>query len=102
MKILYITTPNTEVAHNIAENLLEASYASCVNILPQARSIYKWQGELKRETEIILIAKIPDAMVKQAINKAEELHPYQTPAILVLNITDGSKNFLQWVDNPDE
>ena len=94
---VYSTFPDAETARRVAEALVAARLAACVNIAPPVRSIYRWEGKVADEKEYLLIIKSSRDLfteIKAAISK---IHSYHTPEIICLPIIDGSRNYLQWV-----
>lgn len=96
--IVLITAPSIEVAEKIARNLVEQRLAACVNILPQIRSIYAWEGQVNDEPEILLIAKTQANLFEnQFISAVRALHPYQVPEIIAVPVSAGFAAYLQWI-----
>jgi periplasmic divalent cation tolerance protein len=91
------TCPNSIEAAKLAAGLVESELAACVNILPEIRSIYRWQGDLHNDEEVLMIAKT----TRQAYSRVEkwliEHHPYDVPEILAIPVQAGSSSYLEWV-----
>lgn len=83
----------------IAMKLLEERLVACTNIIPQITSIYLWKGKLETDNESILMAKTREDKVDQVIERVKELHSYETPCILQLEVKKGSEEYLQWIEN---
>lgn len=96
---IYSTTGNIEDAKKIARLLVEEKLVACVNILPKIESVYRWQGKIEEDSECVLIAKTTDKNVDKAIQKIQELHPYDVPDIVVLPIIKGLKKYLKYVED---
>lgn len=97
--IVLITTPNQEVAHQIANHLVEKHLAACGNIVSNIQSIFPWQGEVQQEGEVLLILKTHSALLHtRLIPEVKAIHPYTTPEIIALPIIDGSRDYLEWLD----
>lgn len=92
-----ITVPNDEVAASIATELVSKNLAACVNILPGVESVYHWEGELERSSEILLICKTTAARFADLEEEVTALHPYETPEILALEVEAVSKKYGAWV-----
>ena len=99
MYLLYITTSDKNEALKIANHLIEEELAACCNITEGAISVYKWQGSLKEEREVQLLAKTSKAKLKKAIERINQIHSYDIPCVLAIKIKKGSKDFIKWVDN---
>jgi len=99
-RITYITTP-VEVAEQIAAALVEEDLARCVNIIEQVRSIYKWEGQIEKVAESLLIVKAPAENTNALIEKIREIHPYEVPEILCTDIADGNPDYLDWLSGKE-
>ncbi len=97
--LIYITTSESSESKKIAKILLEEKLVACTNIIPQINSLYLWKGEIEENNESILIAKTNADKVDQVIQRIEELHSYETPCILQLEVKKGSEGYLMWMDN---
>jgi periplasmic divalent cation tolerance protein len=97
--IVLITAPSVEVGKQIASSLVERKLAACVNIIPSMLSIYRWEGEIATEEEVLLVVKSRgDIFESQLIEAVQELHPYEVPEIIALPIWKGVKNYLDWIE----
>ncbi len=94
---VYSTFPDLAMAESIGGELVEAGLAACVNILPGMRSIYRWQGKIENDDEVVAIFKSQASRADELIAAIEVRHPYDTPAIVVLPITKGSASYLNWI-----
>jgi len=99
MRLLYITCGSEEEAVKIAQILLSEKLIACANIIAGSTSIYKWQGEVKQHKEAIMFAKTTLKNTKSAIERAQKLHSYELPCILVLPVEGGLPEFIDWVKN---
>ncbi len=95
---LYITTATLEEAQRIGEALVGERLAACANILPGARSIYRWQGQIVRDNEVVIIAKTRAALVEAAIARVKALHSYQVPCVVAHPILAGNPDYLAWLE----
>ena len=95
--VVLMTAANREEANQIAELLVSARLAACVQILPEIESVYRWQGEVKREQEILLLAKATRARFDEIESKVRAMHSYETPEIIALPITAASEPYLNWL-----
>ena len=77
--------------------LVEERLAACVNLLATMESIYRWEGQIERETERQVIIKTSRDRVAALWDRVRELHPYEVPEFLVLQIADGNDAYLRWV-----
>lgn len=97
--MVYITTSGGEESKKIAKVLLEEKIVACANILPNMESIYWWEGKLEEDVESILLVKTRSELVDKVIDKVREIHSYQTPCALEIQIKKGSPDYLDWLDN---
>jgi periplasmic divalent cation tolerance protein len=97
MKVVLTNLPPDQ-ATDIARKLVEERLAACVNILP-VQSIYRWKGELCEEAECTLLIKTGSATSESLRNRLQELHPYDLPEIIALDIShkDSLMDYVQWV-----
>lgn len=95
--ICLCTCPDTASADRIAGVLIEARLAACVNLLPGMQSVYRWQGGVERATEVLLLIKSSDTRRDAVVARIAELHPYDVPEIIVLDIAAGLPAYLQWI-----
>ncbi len=97
LRIVYITFPDLDLATKIAKILVEEGLAACVNIYPVVHSIYKWQGQLCNETELVLLAKTTVNSVARLMARVKELHSYECPAMLSIVVDQANSDFESWV-----
>ncbi len=95
--IVLITAPREEEAARIARGLVEVELAACVNIVRDIRSLYRWQGRIEDEHEVLLIAKTRRDLFESLVQRVKELHSYSVPEILALPVIDGSGDYLKWL-----
>ncbi len=86
------------MARHASQTLLQEKLAACTNLLPGMESHYWWQGKLETSKECILILKTRSELKAQLINRLEGLHPYDTPCILEIAVTDGNYKYLNWLN----
>jgi periplasmic divalent cation tolerance protein len=96
--VVLITAPSEEEALKIATALVDEKLAACVNIVPGLRSIYRWEGKLCDEREVLLIAKTKSSVFGKLQERVRSLHPYTTPEIIAIPVTAGFEGYLKWVD----
>lgn len=97
VRIVLITAPCGEPAQELAKVLVAEGLAACINRIPGVESTYTWEGNLEVDAEDLLIVKTTSGWVEKLTNRAIELHPYDVPEVLVLDVTDGSEFYLDWV-----
>ena len=96
--LVSMTTSSLEEAEKIAEALVQERLAACVNIVPAITSIYRWQGEVHRDSEVLLIAKSRPELFDPLAARVKELHSYEVPEIIALPIVAGNAAYLSWIE----
>ncbi len=79
--------------------LLEERLVACANVVPGITSIYRWEGEVHEEAEVLVVLKTRASLVPTLIARVEELHPYDVPEVLALPVLAGYDPYLEWVRN---
>jgi periplasmic divalent cation tolerance protein len=97
LKLVLTTCACLEEARRIASTLVERQLAACVNIVPQIESVYRWQGKIDTATEMLLIIKTTSAAFDRLRGALIELHSYEVPECIEINIEDGNAAYLQWI-----
>lgn len=95
--LVLITTPNIGEAHSIANALVAERLAACVNIVPAIESVYRWEGEVTRESETLLMIKTTNDRYAGVERRVKELHSYSTPEVIAVEIALGSADYLKWL-----
>ena len=99
IRLLYATAPDEETARRIARALVEDRLAACVNLFPQMRSVYRWEGSVESASETAMIVKTTASAADRARDRILNLHPYDEPAVIALEV-DGVRSsipFLEWI-----
>ena len=95
---LAISTAATPAqAERIAAVLVEERLAACVNIVPRVTSLYRWEGKLHRDREVLLLLKTTDVALDALRDRLLELHPYDEPEFLAFDVASGAPDYLRWV-----
>jgi periplasmic divalent cation tolerance protein len=98
-KIVVLTTCDSEEhAEKMARHLVEQRLAACVNILPKARSIYRWKEKVEDTAEWLLVIKSRRDLFAALRLEIQKIHTYQVPEIVALQVVDGSEAYLDWLD----
>lgn len=97
-RMVLVTVGSGDEASRIARALVEEGLAACVNIVPEVRSIYRWKGALKNESEALLLIKTSAGLMENLEKKIRILHSYEIPEILVLPIDRGNEAYLAWLE----
>ena len=95
---LIMTSVGTEQqAVEISEELIARKLATCINIVPCLRSIYRWKGKVCEDTEYLLLIKTPEKLFDDVSEAIREFHSYELPEILAMPVTAAEENFHRWV-----
>ena len=92
------TAPDAEVAERLARGVVEAHLAACVNILPHVRSIYRWEGRVQDDTEVLLVLKTRSDHFDDLEAWLTQHHPYDVPEVLGLPASAVSRAYLSWLE----
>ena len=96
MKLIMSTAPEGEAA-GVAEALLNERLVACVNFVSGVRSRYWWKGALEEAAEAVMLMKTTDALADRAVARLVELHSYDVPEAVVLDIRGGNAAYLEWI-----
>ena len=96
-RIVLTTAGSQEEAKKIAHALVERKLAACVNVMPQIESVYRWQGKVESATECLLIIKTQAEAFERVRDAIQELHSYDLPECLMIEVSGGSERYLKWI-----
>lgn len=95
--ICFNTCPDPATAERLAAILVGEQLAACVNVLPGVRSTYRWQGQLERADEVLLLIKTTRERYPALQARLPAVHPYELPELVAVEARDGLPAYLQWV-----
>jgi len=96
--ILVLTMlPNADAAVEVARALVTEKLAACANILPAARSIYRWKGNVEDANEVLVLIKTRNEHFERVRARILELHPYEVPEVLSVPVEQGYSPYLEWL-----
>jgi periplasmic divalent cation tolerance protein len=96
--ILVLTTlPTADVAAEVAKALVGEKLAACANILPALRSIYRWEGKVQDENEVLVLLKTRRGQYERLKARILALHPYDVPEVLAVPVEQGHGAYLDWI-----
>src|ERR1041385_6700791 len=98
--VVLMTAASGEEAARLAEMLVGANLAACVQILPELESAYRWQAKVERQSEILLLAETRSDKFEEVEREVRALHSYETPEIIAVPVTAGSAPYLEWLTKP--
>jgi periplasmic divalent cation tolerance protein len=94
---IHVTMPDAERASALARILVGEGLAACVNVVPGIRSIYRWEGRIQEDDEVLCLIKTRPALFDRVRRRILELHPYEVPEILAFGVDEGSPTYLDWL-----
>lgn len=97
MTVVVTTAPDAHTARTLATTVVEERLAACANIVPGVTSIYRWEGAVQHDDEVMLVLKTTPGGFVALRDRIAELHPYDVPEILALAVPDGSVEYMSWV-----
>jgi periplasmic divalent cation tolerance protein len=95
--VVYVTTPDAAVAERLARALVEEELAACCSIVPGVRSIYRWEGRVQDDAELLLVIKTTAPRLDALARRVVALHPYAVPEVVALPVAGGHVPYLDWV-----
>ena len=97
LAVVLVTAPSHDAAEQLVHTLVDERLAACGNIVPNVISIYRWQGAVQRESEVLIVLKTTRAVRARLIARVAELHPYEVPEVLALEVDAGLESYTGWV-----
>jgi periplasmic divalent cation tolerance protein len=102
MVFVYTTYPSTAEAEEAGRALVLRRLCACVNILPSMVSYYRWNDQVERGEETVMIIKTRASLSEQVSTAVKQMHPYEVPAILVIPIETVDEEYLAWMTSQTE
>ncbi|MDY0241823.1 MAG: divalent-cation tolerance protein CutA [Rhodospirillaceae bacterium] len=97
--LLYITAADRSQALAIGRTLVQERLVACANLFDDVTSIYRWDGAIQEEQEVVLIAKTTSEKVDSVTARVLELHDYDCPCVVAIDIKTGNPSFLRWIED---
>ncbi len=95
--VVLVTCPNRRRAETLGRTLVEEGLAACANVIPGLTSIYRWQGKLCRDPEVLVLLKTRRSRFPALAKRVREIHPYSVPEVIALRVAAGFPAYLAWV-----
>lgn len=95
-RVVLITAPDLETARRLARELVEARAAACANLVPGLTSIYRWQGVVQEDAEVLLVVKSSAERLSELERIVARVHPYEVPEIVALHPAAVEGRYLSW------
>lgn len=96
-RIVLSTAGSEEEGARIAKSLLERKLCACVNLVPKVRSLYRWEGAVQDDAEVLLIMKTTQDKLQALADHLAEIHSYEVPEVLAVAVDQGSASYLEWL-----
>ena len=96
--VVFTTVASDEEAVTLTRSLLDRRLIACGTLFPGARSLYRWQGKIADEREVVVMLKTRSARLDTLREAFNELHPYKVPELLVLPVEAGLDKYLEWIN----
>ena len=98
-QLVLCTCPEAETAERLAADLVERRLAACVNIVSGMTSVYRWQGKIETESEVLLLVKTRSDRYREVEKALLERHPYELPEVVAVSLEQGLSGYLAWLDS---
>ena len=95
--IIFATVPNKEIALQISRQLVDKKLVACVNIFPGVTSVYRWEGRICEDNELLLKMKTRTEKMEQVKELVNKLHPYSVPEIIAIPTASVAEPYRKWV-----
>jgi periplasmic divalent cation tolerance protein len=96
--VVLTTVANADEGVALIRALLERRLIACGTMLPGARSLYRWEGKVADESEVVILLKTRSAILHALEQVFSELHPYKVPELLALSVTSGLDKYVAWIN----
>jgi periplasmic divalent cation tolerance protein len=96
--VIFVAVGNSSDAALLAKSLVEKRLAACANLIPGISSWYWWEGRVNQDQEVLLIIKTSRDKFAALEKEVLRLHSYAVPEIIAVQIVEGSKNYLNWIE----
>jgi periplasmic divalent cation tolerance protein len=96
--VVLTTVASDEEAVAFVRELLDRRLIACGTLMPGARSLYRWQGKVADEREVVIMLKTRSARLDSLRTAFAELHPYKVPELLALPVDGGNEKYLEWIN----
>src|SRR5687768_17527347 len=97
--VVLTTVATAEEGERLVRALLERRLIACGTLLPGARSLYRWEGKVADEQEVVLLLKTRSAVLGAVERTFAELHPYKVPELLALEVQYGLEKYVNWIND---
>lgn len=99
MLIAFTTFANDDDAARVVRTLVEERLIACGNLLPGARSLYRWKDGVADEREVVVLMKTRKQDWAALLSRLHELHPYDTPELIAVRVAAGAPKYMAWLED---
>ncbi len=96
-KIVFSTLPNQKKAEQVSKQLLRERLCACVHAFPKGQSFYLWKNKVESSAEVLLFIKTTQTKLKALMKYLKQVHPYDVPEILAIDVSEGDESYLRWI-----
>lgn len=97
--VVLTTVASEDEAVQLVRALLDRRVIACGTLMPGARSLYRWQGKVSDEREVVVLLKTRSGQLETLQRAFTELHPYKVPELLALSVSAGLSKYLEWINS---
>lgn len=98
VRLVFVMAANEDEGVTIARALVEERLAACVNLIVPVRSIYRWRGAIEDSRECLMLIKTSARYYAKLEKRVKQLHSYEVPEIVAASLTEGSADYLKWIN----
>ena len=92
-----VTAADADWLAGFTRTLVEERLAACGHVVPQIRSVYRWEGAVHDEGEARVALHTRRSLVPAIVARTDELHPYDVPCVIALPLVEGNPEYLRWI-----
>lgn len=97
IRTVLVTAPDKDTGVSLARSLVAERIVACGNVVPDLVSVYRWEGEVHEDPEVLLVLKTTAERMDALTRRVRELHPYDVPEVLALPVKEGAEEYMEWV-----
>ena len=97
IKVVLVTVPDPDQGLRLARRIVKERLAACANVIPEVSSVYRWDGAIQEDAEVLVLFKTTDTALEALKERVLELHGYEVPEFVALSVVGGYEPYLRWV-----